>query len=39
MKPGGTTVWEGAISIPIKGPAIVIDRNGVVRRIRRGEHG
>jgi hypothetical protein len=38
VKPGPITVWEGAISIPI-GPAIVIDRNGVVRRIRRGEYG
>jgi hypothetical protein len=39
VKPGPITVWEGAISIPIKGPAIVIDRDGVVRRIRRGEYG
>jgi hypothetical protein len=39
MKPGPITVWEGAISIPIKGPAIVIDRDGVVRRVGRGEYG
>jgi hypothetical protein len=39
MQTGPRKVWEGAISIPIAGPAIVIDRNGVARRIPRGHIG
>jgi hypothetical protein len=38
-KTGPRKVWEGAISIPVEGPAVVINRDGVVRHIRRGAYG
>jgi hypothetical protein len=38
-KSGPPKVWEGAISITLKGPALVIDRDGGTRRIPRGHHG
>jgi len=35
---GPRKIWEGAISIPVEGPALVIDRDGVTRRIPRGQY-
>ena len=38
-KTGPPKVWEGAITIPVTGPALVSDRDGATRRIGRGRHG
>jgi hypothetical protein len=32
-------VWEGEIAVALNGPALVIGRDGVTRRIRRGQYG
>jgi 5-methylcytosine-specific restriction endonuclease McrA len=39
VKSGPPRVVEGAISIPVTGPALVIDRDGAVRRIPGGCRG
>jgi len=38
-KTGPPKVWEGAVTIPVAGPALVIDRDGVARRIPCGHYG